>query len=62
MCLGMFTVLDYVLLLARPAEPPPPSLCFFFKTPEISFRFLTASKAQELYRRAPSVSSELCKT
>ena len=38
-------------------------LCvFFFKTPEISFRFLTASKAQELYRRAPSVSSELSKT
>ena len=35
---------------------------FFFKTPEISFRFLTASKVQELYRRAPSVSSELSKT
>ena len=38
------------------------SVFFFFKTPEISFRFLTASKAQELYRRAPSVSSELSKT
>ena len=34
----------------------------FLKTPEISFRFLTANKVRELQRRAPPVSIELSKT
>ena len=34
----------------------------FFKTSEISFRFLTAPKVRELQRRAPPVSIELSKT
>ena len=34
----------------------------FFKTQEISFRFLTAKKVRELQRMVPPVSAELSKT
>ena len=44
-CLGMFTVLDYILLLlARPAEPPPPSLFFFSRHQRFHSGFLQPRK------------------
>ena len=49
---GESLLLLLLLLLSR----------LFFKTQEISFRFLTANKVRELQRMVPPVSAELSKT
>ena len=68
-CPGMFSLWEpniswFITSSSLPGQISLPLLLsrIFLKTPEISFRFLTANNVRELQRRAPPVSIELSKT